>query len=118
MRLLFRRRSRRGRPLLLPLIEPLLLLLFLLRRSLLYWRRRPHQGMCGRWSHRPGRILVLSRSSVLSWYSSALSRLISVFSGRSSLLLKCSRLRVRHCRTWELFEFGLEFGGVKERNPD
>lgn len=95
MRLLFRRRRRCGRPLLLPLIELLLLLLFLLRGPLLYRWRRPYQRMRFRHSSRP--LLLLLRTETLI-VRCAICRgwLISVFSRRIFRLLERLRLRVRH----------------------
>jgi len=97
MRLRFRRRRRGCRPLLVPLIELLLLLLFLLRGPLLYRRRRPYQRMRFWLSSRPLRFLLLWPEALIAGRSTILRRLhISILSRRISLLLKRSRLRVRH----------------------
>lgn len=95
---------RRSLPLLLlmPLVELLLLLLFLLRSPLLYGRRRSHERR--RLPRRLICLLFVSVTLLLALAEIAICRLLAilwrlrvpVLRLRVSLLLECTRLRIRH----------------------
>lgn len=97
LRLRLRFRLRRTRPLLLPLIELLCLLLFLFRTALLDRRRWPHQRM--RFLRRRTRLLRRRTESVWTWprfVPIEVFRLsVMFFRFRIALCFKRSRLRVR-----------------------
>ena len=120
MRLLFRSGLRCSRALLLPAIELLLLLLFLLRRPLLYRRHRPYQRM--RFRRGPLRWFLLRPEALIvvvlghlripilrRWFISILSRRISLLligarlrvGHLSDLRIACVRIRIRRCERTE-----------------
>src|SRR5579864_665928 len=86
-------RRSRSRTLLLPLIKLLRLLLFLLRRSLLHGRSRPHQRVRLR---RRIELAVPRFCRTARRFATILRRHAAIFLRRSSLLLVHARLWLEH----------------------